>query len=63
MKYKVYCVIHAPKNRHIMKEIIVDATCDAEAVKRAEEKFNKYLTRVGYKVEVVIYDPMEPLYV
>lgn len=46
-----------------MKEIIVDATCDAEAVKRAEEKFNKYLTRVGYKVEVVIYDPMEPLYV
>ncbi len=63
MRYRVYCVIHTPKNKHIMKEIEVDASCDADAVKRAEERFNKYLSRVGYKVEVVIYDPIDPVYV
>lgn len=46
-----------------MKEIEVDASCDADAVKRAEERFNKYLSRVGYRVEVVIYDPIDPVYV
>lgn len=44
-----------------MKEIVVDATCDADAIKGAEEKFNKYLSRVGYRVEVVFYDPQEPI--
>lgn len=63
MKYKVYCIIHTPKDRHIMKEIVVDATCDADAIKGAEEKFNKYLSRVGYRVEVVFYDPQEPILV
>ena len=58
MQYKVCCVIHTPKQKHFMKEITVEATCDAEAIKRAEDRFNKYLTRIGYKVEVLFFDPM-----
>lgn len=58
MKYKVYCIIHTPKGKHFMKQPIVDASCDAEAILRAQEKFNKYLSRVGYRVEVVFFDPL-----
>lgn len=58
MKYKVYCIIHTPKGKHIIKKPIVEASCDAEAIKRAQEVFNKYLSRVGYRVEVVLFDPL-----
>ena len=58
MKYKVYCIIHTPKDKHFLKELVVEANCDADAVLRAQERFNKYLTRIGYKVEAVIYDPL-----
>lgn len=56
MKYKVFCLIHTPKHKSIPKELEVDASCDAEAIRRAEERFNKYLTRIGYRVEVVFFD-------
>ena len=55
MKYNVCCLIHTPKNRSIMKRLEVEASCDAEAIKRAEERFNKYLTRIGYRVEILFY--------
>ena len=58
MVYAVCCVIHTPKDKHFRKEITVEASCDAEAVKRAEERFNKYLTRIGYRVEVLFFDPL-----
>ena len=38
-----------------MKRLEVEASCDAEAIKRAEERFNKYLTRIGYRVEILFY--------
>ena len=56
MKYTVSCVIHTPKDKHIMKNLVVEASCDADAIKRAPERFNKYLSRVGYRVEVLFYD-------
>ena len=42
----------------IMKIIDVSADTDADAIKRAEEKFNKYLSRVGYKVKIVMFEPI-----
>lgn len=56
MKYTVSCVIHTPKDKHIMKNLVVEASCDADAIQRAQERFNKYLSRVGYRVEVLFYD-------
>lgn len=56
MQYKVCCLIHTPKGKSIMKELFVEASCDADAIKRAEERFNKYLTRIGYHVEIVFFD-------
>ena len=56
MEYKVTCVIHTPKKKQITKVITVNADTDAEAILRAEERFNKYLTRVGYRVEVLFYE-------
>lgn len=61
MEYKVTCVIHTPKNKRFTKVIIVNASTDAEAILRAEERFNKYLYRVGYRVEVLFYE--QPLLV
>ncbi|MBO5304376.1 MAG: hypothetical protein J6A99_01740 [Clostridia bacterium] len=58
MKYKVYCTVTTPKQRTIMKVIDVSADTDADAIKRAEEKFNKYLSRVGYKVKIVMFEPI-----
>lgn len=58
MKYKVYCIITTPKKKTLMKMVDVDAKTDAEAVKRAEDRFNKYLSRVGYKVEIVMFEPV-----
>ena len=41
-----------------MKVIDVSADTDADAIKRAEERFNKYLSRVGYKVKIVMFEPI-----
>jgi hypothetical protein len=41
-----------------MKTVELDAACDSDAVNNAAAKFDKYLSRVGYSFDIVMFSPV-----